>query len=63
MVYKNTSRAVKTFYGIEFKPGESHNVDDYINDPKLILCDEDVAADTQSVSKLKSSVKEAKSDG
>lgn len=36
MIYKNLSRTTKTFYGITFKPGESHDVPGYINDPKFV---------------------------
>jgi len=34
--YKNTSLTVKTFYGVEFKPGDVHEVSGYINDPAMI---------------------------
>lgn len=45
MIYKNLSRATKTFYGITFKPGESHDVPGYINDPKFFRCSsEDLSA-------------------
>lgn len=37
MVYKNTSFATKTFYGVEFKHGDIKEVPGYINDPKFIL--------------------------
>ena len=36
MLYKNTSVTVKTFYGIEFKPGDVHDVPGYINSPNMI---------------------------
>lgn len=36
MKYKNYSHTTKTFYGIEFKPGETHDVPGYINDPKFV---------------------------
>lgn len=42
MTYKNTSLATKVFYGVTFKPGETHTVPGYINDPKFI-CVSDVA--------------------
>lgn len=29
--YKNTSNSIKTFYGVTFKPGETHEVPGYIN--------------------------------
>lgn len=34
--YKNTSLSVKTFYGVQFKPGEIHSVPGFINDPFMI---------------------------
>lgn len=34
--YKNTSIAVKTFYGTAFNPGEEKDVPGYINDPKMV---------------------------
>lgn len=36
MIYKNLSRTTKTFYGITFKPGESHDVPGYINCSKFV---------------------------
>lgn len=33
MYYINKSKTIKTFYGIEFKPNEIHQVPGYINDP------------------------------
>lgn len=36
MIYKNMTNATKTFYGVEFKPGEEHEVAGYINHPKFI---------------------------
>lgn len=36
MKYKNYSHTTKTFYGIKFKPGETHDVPGYINDPKFV---------------------------
>lgn len=36
MLYKNTSIIAKTFYGVTFKPGETKEVSQYINDPKMI---------------------------
>lgn len=36
MTYKNTSLATKTFYGVTFKPGETHDVPGYINDSKFV---------------------------
>lgn len=40
MVYKNLSRTTKTFYGVTFKPKESHDVPGYINDSNFIRVDE-----------------------
>lgn len=36
MRYLNASRSVKTFYGVKFNPGESHDVPGYINVPGFI---------------------------
>ena len=36
MLYKNISYSVKTFYGVEFKPGEVKEVPGYINNPTMI---------------------------
>lgn len=36
LVYKNTSNSVKTFYGVQFKPGETHEVPGYINNPRFV---------------------------
>ena len=38
MIYKNLSRATKTFYGVTFKPGEIHEVPGYINCTKFVRC-------------------------
>lgn len=35
-LYKNVSRSVKTFYGVEFKPGEVKYVPKHINHPKFV---------------------------
>lgn len=37
MLYKNISYSVKTFYGVEFKPGETKEVPGYINHLKMIV--------------------------
>lgn len=37
MVYKNTTLLTKTLYGVEFKPGSTHNVPGYINIPGFVL--------------------------
>lgn len=34
--YLNASKSVKTFYGVKFNPGESHDVPGYINVPGFI---------------------------
>lgn len=34
--YKNISNSVKTFYGVTFKPGETHEVTGHINSPNMI---------------------------
>ena len=34
--YKNISFSAKTFYGVEFKPGETKEVPGYINDPRMV---------------------------
>ena len=39
MLYKNISYSVKTFYGVEFKPGETKEVPGYINHPKMLVVD------------------------
>lgn len=39
MFYKNTSYSVKTFYGVTFEPGQTQEVDNYINDKFMILVD------------------------
>ena len=40
MFYKNTSYSVKTFHGVTFQPGETKEVNEYINDLFVILVDE-----------------------
>lgn len=37
MKYKNISPFVKTFYGVEFKPGEIKDVCGNINDPAMVI--------------------------
>ena len=37
MRYINLSATVKTFYGVEFKPGDVKDVDGYINDPDMFI--------------------------
>lgn len=45
MFYKNVSYSDKTFYGITFKPGETKEVGNYINDRFMILADAPVKKD------------------
>ena len=40
MWYKNISISAKTFYGIEFKPGDIKKVPGYINHPMMVVVDE-----------------------
>ena len=37
MYYKNLSHSTKTFYGVEFKPGEIKEVASYINHKDFII--------------------------
>lgn len=39
MFYTNISCSVKTFYGVEFKPGETKEVPGYINSSVMIVAD------------------------
>lgn len=39
MIYKNISYITKTFYDVEFKPGETKEVNGIINDPKMMVVD------------------------
>lgn len=39
MYYKNVSLSVKTFHGVTFKPGETKEVNQYINHKFMILVD------------------------
>ena len=39
MFYKNISCSVKTFYGVEFKPGQIQEVPGYINSSGMIVVD------------------------
>lgn len=40
MFYKNVSLSEKTFYGVNFKPGETKEVDGYINNLFMIRVEE-----------------------
>lgn len=62
MLYKNTSFATKTFYGVEFKHGDIKEVPGYINDSKFILItDTSVIAELQQI-KSKVRIKSNKID-
>jgi hypothetical protein len=37
MYYKNVSNCAKTFYGVNFNPGDTKEVPGYINDTHMIL--------------------------
>ena len=39
MTYKNLSNTTKTFYGVTFKPGESHDVPGFITNLDFIIVD------------------------
>lgn len=39
MYYKNVSYSEKTFYGVTFRPGETKEVDQYINNKFMVLVD------------------------
>ena len=39
MLYKNISNSAKTFYGVTFKPGETKEVNGYINHNRMIVVD------------------------
>lgn len=39
MYYKNISNSVKTFYGVEFKPGSVKEVPGFITDRHMIVTD------------------------
>ena len=48
MFYKNTSYSAKTFHGVTFRPGETKEVNDYINNKFMILVDKvESTANTQ----------------
>lgn len=53
ITYKNTSRVVKTFYGIQFNPGDTHDVPGYITDPAMIRA----SSTSKPVSEVKDSMK------
>lgn len=52
MTYKNLSNTTKTFYGVTFKPGESHDVPGSITNLDFIIVD---VVDTESKSTEKKS--------
>lgn len=51
MLYKNISSATKTFYGVQFKPGEIKSVPGYINAPKFIKIEGDIKEHIKEVPK------------
>lgn len=55
MLYKNISDCTKTFYGIEFRPSELHEVPGYINDNAFIIVDKPVKDTNDKKSKPASS--------
>ena len=55
MFYKNTSLTKKTFYGVTFGPGETKEVNGFINDVKMIRVNE-LPKEPPVRSKLKSTV-------
>lgn len=70
MIYKNTSRSTKTFYGVTFKPGESREVPGYITNPDFIVSDTIDSVDEKkpvpkktTTTKSKNADKEESEDG
>ena len=57
MYYRNVSLSVKTFHGVTFKPGETKEVDQYINHKLMVLVSEEEGKRI-SKSKVKSSTEE-----
>ena len=51
MLYTNISCSVKTFYGVEFKPGETKEVPGYINHPRMIVASSLPAQETTRLPK------------
>lgn len=43
MTYQSMAKVPKIFYGVEFKPGEIHDVPGYINDLRFIVATEQSA--------------------
>lgn len=60
MWYKNISISVKTFYGIEFKPGDIKNVPGYINHPMMVVVDKPKVNDEHKAKFKSSNVKSKK---
>ena len=61
MLYKNVSLSTKTFYGVEFKPGDVNELDNYVNDAQMIIVDRKPEPEAKS-SKKTHSVTEPASD-
>lgn len=53
MYYKNVSLSVKTFHGVTFKPGETKEVDKYINHKLMVLISEE---EGKRISKAKTKI-------
>ena len=62
MLYKNTSCSEKTFHGVKFKPGEVHDVPDYINHIAMIPVTETSTVTNKSQQKLSDKPKKASHD-
>ena len=62
MFYKNTSKSVKTFYGITFKPGDIQDVPGYTNHPKMIRVTEKLKQVTKIKEVSKSPAKPVQSN-
>lgn len=62
IAYKNLSSITKTFYGVTFKPGETHQVPGYINSPQFIKVNSVPEEPPKAAGDKKTSKTEAKSD-
>ena len=63
MLYKNTSCSEKTFHGVTFKPGEVHDVSDYINNIAMIPVSElSIETNSKFQQKLSDKPKKASHD-
>ena len=59
MYYKNISNSVKTFYNVEFAPGQAKEVPGYVNAKGMILVDK-LPEEKISLPEEKKEVKEVK---